>query len=134
MKRSQASIEKQRSVVCQWTGCGKVLKSITGRKNHEKIHKISQQRETICEWCNTKLKERASLTSHQKQCMGAPKGICPYCGERESAANMARYKRTCAMGNERMHTLKEEQKNIHQNKRENEKHRELIRCELCTYV
>ena len=131
MKRSQASVEKQRSVVCQWTGCGKVLKSITGRKNHEKIHRINRKQEKICEWCHTTLREGTSLTSHQKYCMGAPKGICPYCGERKSVANMARHKRTCAMGNERMYTLNEEQKNTQQEKRENERKGEMIQCELC---
>ena len=30
MKRSQTSMEKQRSLVCQWPKCGKILKSITG--------------------------------------------------------------------------------------------------------
>ena len=46
--------------------------------------------------------------------MGAPKGICPYCGERKSVANMARNKRMCAMGNGRMYTLNEEERNTQQ--------------------
>ena len=58
MKRSQASIEKQRSLVCQWPECGKILKSITGRKNHEKIHRAKRQQETLCKWCSTTLRIR----------------------------------------------------------------------------
>ena len=108
MKRSQASIEKQRSLVCQWPECGKILKSTTGRKNHEKIHRANRQQETLCQWCSTTLTDKTSLTSHQKICMGAPKGICPYSGERKSVANMARHK-MCAMGNERINTLTEEE-------------------------
>ena len=131
MKRSQASMEKQRSVVCQWTGCCKVLKSITGQKNHEKIHRRNRQQETICEWCTTTLREGTSLTSNQKHSTGAPKGICSYCGERKSVANMARHKRTCAMENERMYTLNNEQNNKQQEEREHEKKGELIQCELC---
>ena len=128
-----ASIEKQRSLVCQWPECGKILKSITGRKNYEKIHRAKRQQETLCKWCSTTLKDKISLTSHQKYCMGAPKGICPYCGERKSVANMARHKRMCAMGNERMYTLTEEERNTQQEKRENEKKGDLVRCELCNY-
>ena len=131
MKRSQASMEKQRSLVCQWPECGKILKSITGRKNHEKIHRANRQQETLCKWCSTTLTDKTSLTSHQKFCMGAPKGICPYCGGRKSVANMARHKRMCAMGNERMYTLTAEERNTQQEKRENEKKRDLVRCELC---
>ena len=63
--------------------------------------------------------------------MGVPKGICPYCGERKSVANMARHKRVCAMGNERMYTLTAEERNTQQEKRENEKKKDLVRCELC---
>ena len=127
MKISQAGLEKQRSVVCQWTGCGKVLKSIIGRKNHEKRNISNRQQKTICEWCNAQLKERTSLTSHQKKCMEAPKGICTYCGKRKSIAIVVRHKRTCTMGNERMYTLNERQKNIQQDKKENEKNGELHR-------
>ena len=131
MKRSQTSMEKQRSLVCQWPECGKILKSITGRKNHEKIHRAKRQQETLCKWCSTTLKDKTSLTSHQKFCMGAPKGICPYCGERKSVTNMARQRRMCAMGNERMYTLTGEEINTQQEKRENEKKGDLVRCELC---
>ena len=132
MKRSQASMEKQRSLVCQWPKCGKILKSITGRKNHEKIHRANRQQETLCKWCSTTLKDKTSFPSHQKFCMGAPKGISPYCGERKSVANMARHKRMCAMGNERMYTPTEEERNTQQEKRENEKKGDLVRCKLCS--
>ena len=119
-------------MVCEWIGYGKVLKSVTGGKNHEKIHRRNRQQETICDWRNTTLKEGTSLTSHQKHCMGAPKRICCCCGERKSVANIARHKRTCAMESERIYTLNEEQKNTQQEKRDNEKKGELIKCELCS--
>ena len=97
MKRSHASAEKQRSVVCQWIGYGRVMKSITARRNHKKIHRANRKEEALCEWRSIALRDRTSLTSHQKQCTGATKGICPFCGEMKST----RHKRSCAMGNER---------------------------------
>ena len=39
MSRSERNRERQRSLVCQWAECRKTFKSITGRKNHEKIHR-----------------------------------------------------------------------------------------------
>ena len=39
MSRSQKNIEQQRSLVYQWTECGKTFKSITGRKIHENVHR-----------------------------------------------------------------------------------------------
>ena len=126
MKRSQASIEKQISSVWQWPECCKILKSTTGRKDHEKIHRANRQQEMLCKWCS-----KISFTGHQKHCMEAPKGIRPYYGERKSVANVARHKRMCAVGNERMYTLTEEERNTQEEKRENEKKGDLVRCKLC---
>ena len=44
---------------------------------------------------------------------------------------MTRHKGTCAIRNERMYMLNEEQKNIRQEERENEKKGELIKCKFC---
>ena len=50
----------------------------------------------------------------------------------KSVANMVRHKRTCAIGNERMCTLNEDQKGTYQENIENEKKGKFTRCELCT--
>ena len=42
MSRSQKNDEQQRSLVCQWTECGKTFTSVAGRKIHEKVHRKKQ--------------------------------------------------------------------------------------------
>ena len=121
MSRSQKNYEQQRSLVCQWAECGKTFTSITGRKVHEKVHRKSREQQTKCEWCNTAIVGKASLSSHHKFCSGAPKGICPYCGEKKSLANMARHRKSCALKNERQYTLKEEERFAQREIIENEK-------------
>ena len=123
MSRSQKNIEQQRSLVCQWTECGKTFKSITGRKIHEKVNRQNRQQETKCEWCNTAIGEKTLLTGDHKFCTGAPKGICPYCGETKSVASMA------GQINERRYNLMEEKANIRKEKRKNERKGDTIACE-----
>ena len=72
-----------------------------------------------------------SLCSHHKLCTGAPKGICPHCGEKKSVANMARRRKSCALKNERQYTLKEEEIAAQRKIRENENKGIMIKCEHC---
>ena len=132
MSRSERNRERQRSLVCQWAECRKTFKPITGRKNHEKIHRKNRQQETNCEWCNTAIAEKTSISGHQKFCTGAPKGICPHCGEAKSIANMARHRESCGLRNESQFTLTEEERAVQKEKRENEIKGDLIICELCS--
>ena len=129
MSRSQKNIEQQRSLVCQWTECGKTFKSITGRKIHEKVNRQNRQEETNCEWCNTAIGEKTSLTGDHKFCTGAPKAICPYCGETKSVASMAGHRKSRALINERKDNLTEEEANIQKEKIKTERKGDTIACE-----
>ena len=44
-----SQIKHHMLIVCQWSGCGKVLKSIPGQKSQEKIQRANSQQETLCE-------------------------------------------------------------------------------------
>ena len=76
--------------------------------------------------------QRKLRCGHQKFCTGAPKGICPHCGEAKSIANMARHRKSCGLRNESQFTLTEEERAVQKEKRENEIKRDLIICELCS--
>ena len=132
MSRSERNRERQRSLVCQWAECRKTVTSITGRKNHEKIHSKSRQQETKCEWCNTAIAEKTLISGHQKFSTEAPKGMCPHCAETKSIANMARHRKSCRLRNKRQYTLMEEERAVQKDKRENEIKGDMIMCELCS--
>ena len=100
-------------------------------KIHEKVHRKNRQQETKCEWCNTTIIGKASLCNHYKFCSGAPKGICPHCGEKKSMANIARHRESCALKNERQYALREEEKVSQRKVRENENKGIIIKCEHC---
>ena len=109
----------------------KHLKSIKERKIHEKIHRKNRQQETKCEWCNTAIDKKISLNGHHNFCTEAPKGICPYCGEKKSVANMVGHRKSCAHVNERKETLTEEEANIQKEKRKRGRKGDTMECEHC---
>ena len=84
-----------------------------------------------CEWCNTAIGEKTSLTGDHKFCTGVPEGIYPYCGETKSVASLAGHRKSCALINERKYNLTEEEANILKEKRKNEWKWDTIACEHC---
>ena len=48
-----------------------------------------------CNRCQRRVANPATLKMHQRSCLGAAMGECPFCHRRRSAANMARHKAGC---------------------------------------
>ena len=75
--------------------------------------------------------EKLALSSHHEFCLCAPTGNCPHYGETKSVANMAHYRKLCALKNKRQYTSKEEEKAPQCEIRENEKKGIMIKCACC---
>ena len=49
----------------------------------------------MCHRCGQQTSSPANLRNHLKWCLGAVKGVCPFCHQRRSATNMAKHKSVC---------------------------------------
>ena len=99
-KRCQPIEEDRDEKECTWIECGRVFKSIAGRKQHERMmHKTDRKESWVCTKCKGIFPNLATLNNHMKTCQTAPRGTCPYCGETKSISNIAKHKRTCAQYN-----------------------------------
>jgi hypothetical protein len=97
-QRSQFNAADHRSTVCDWDGCGKVLRSVAGLKQHQRrTHKQDRMQQFPCRICVvTVLDCEASRTNHERVCGGSERGRCPYCDSQITVSNMARHRKSCA--------------------------------------
>jgi hypothetical protein len=81
--------------------CGKSFATHKGLKMHTiRSHRKNRQERKRCDRCDDEFENAATLTNHQKTCLGAKRGTCPYCLEEKSKSNMARHVAKCRLAKE----------------------------------
>ena len=92
--RKERNKTKEYRKVCR--KCGKRFETTKGMKIHYgRMHKIHRKEKDNCSKCREEFKDRATKTSHERECGGKERGRCPVCNQLKSIANMARHKRRC---------------------------------------
>jgi hypothetical protein len=84
-------------LVCTVPGCTFHATSRGGLKlHHVQIHRRDREQQRQCHRCGLTVANFASLKQHLKRCLGAARGMCPFCHRSRNVSSMARHKKTCA--------------------------------------
>ena len=94
-------VADQNGYQCRWEGCNKVLRTVTGRTQHERrIHRTRKEIHN-CGECNAEFTEKSALTNHKKKCLKHTiasevweKADCPECRAFITKTNMSRHRKT----------------------------------------
>ena len=88
------------SLQCDWEHCGRLLKTKSGLKAHQRMACREKIVEFDCYMCGESFSSQGAKQNHEEFCQGLLRGTCPFCLRILCISNMVQHQKHCSQFNE----------------------------------